>query len=71
MERFRDIYEFNVIDEIKAGKHVYLIDKSTRTIIYANTICVSDLLDQIESAKNDNTGRYEFYVWERAEKSDD
>ena len=71
MERFRGIYEFNVIDEIKNGKLVYLIDKKTRTITCVNNIGVSDCLNEIENVKNDNIGRYEVYVWERVEQSDD
>lgn len=70
-ERFRSIYEFNVLDEIKAKHDVYLIDKHTRTFTYCNYIGVSDLLAEIDSAKNDDTGRYDFYVWERPDDDDD
>ena len=70
-ERFRSIYEFNVLDEIKAKHDVYIIDKLTRTFTYCNCIGVCDLLDVIDSAKNDDTNRYEFYVREGAEEDDD
>ena len=70
-ERFRSIYEFNVIDEIKAKHLVYLIDKHTRTITFVNVIGVEDLLSAIEKSKSDDTGRYDFYVWERPDDDDD
>ena len=70
-ERFRSIYEFNVLDEIKAKHDVYLIDKLTRTFTYCNSIGVSDLLSEIDSAKNDAANRYEFYVRENVRESAD
>ena len=70
-ERFRSIYEFNVIDEVKAKSLVYLLDRHTRTITFVNNMYVTDLLAEIQHAKDDDTGRYEFYVWERADEDDD
>ncbi len=66
-ERFRKIYEFNVLDEIKANSLVYLLDRRTRKITSANNMYVTDLLAEIQNVKDDDTGRYEFYVWERAD----
>lgn len=57
MINFENIYNFNVIDEIKAGSRVFVIDKFEETIKRASKIEAGILCKILD----DKTDRYEFY----------
>ena len=59
----RDIYSYDVIDEINAGKTVYVVDKFACNITSVNNLSVEEYA-KIINHDNKNK-RYEFYIIER------
>lgn len=66
MRVYKEIYSFRVLDEIKNGEKVYLIDKSEidsdEAIQEVNSMTVEDILFLIEC--DNSNKRYEFFVIE-------
>lgn len=63
MNKYKTVYNFNVLEELKKGEEVYIIDKSkrysTESITKASEMKAKFLIDIIESENKDE--RYEFY----------
>lgn len=56
---YEEIYSFNVIDAVKEGKQVYVLDRKTKEVIYVNGMEVFDLCEILKSTKKN---RYEFWI---------
>lgn len=71
MSRFETIYSFRVLDEIGAGKTVYVVDRTkadqSTAICTANEMYAGELLQIINHDNSDN--RYEFFI-ERGVKAE-
>ena len=65
MKTYKTIYSFNALDEIRAGKTVYVSDKGTKSIECVNNLEVSDFAE-ILNAENVST-RFEFWIEEEKE----
>jgi urease gamma subunit len=63
--KYKQIYSFLVLDNIRDGKTVYLLDRKARAVICVNDMCVSDLVEVINT--EDTTGRFEFWHEEVSE----
>ena len=57
---FSSVYGFNVMDSIRKGKNLLLIDLDKEEIKKAAEVPASLLIEAID----DNTGRYRFYAKE-------
>ena len=57
MIKYTEVYPFKVMDEIKAGTKVYMLDKAANTTKLVNSLP----LDQAIKALGDNGNR--FYFW--------
>ncbi len=55
--KYETICNSKVIDEIKSGTEVYMIDKFERYTYIANKCTIGHILKAVQ----DETGRYEFY----------
>lgn len=65
--KFRDIYSFLAIEEIKDGKTVFVLDKEMKTVEAVNDMTVDEAVSLIQSADN-FPGRFEFWVEEEEEE---
>ena len=61
--KIRDIYKFDIIDEINAGNIVYMVDKIAFKIASVNSLSVEEYA-KIMSIDNKNE-IFEFYVIEK------
>ena len=61
--KIRDIYKFDIIDEINAGKIAYVVDKLEGNVTSANYLSV-DVYAKIMNHDNADN-RYNFYVIEK------
>lgn len=63
MTVYKDIYAFQVIDEIKSGKDVYVIDKAASetcdAIVFAVDMSVCDFIEAIFNPNKEN--RFSFF----------
>lgn len=70
MKTYKDIYSFRVLEEIKAGKTVFVVDRHARNttngIREANTMYAENLIHIIESDNSNH--RYDFFVIEDKEE---
>ena len=65
---FRTVYDFNVLDEIKAGNVVCMIDRFKGVISVVNDMPVKEYA---AFANRDNTdNRIEFYVTEKENENE-
>lgn len=64
--KFRDVYSFLAIDEVKDGKTVFVLDKEMRTVAVVNDMKVGEAVSLIQSTDN-FPGRFEFWVEEEEE----
>jgi hypothetical protein len=62
--KFKEIYSFNALDEIKAGELVYVVDRREKEVIFVNAMTVSNLCRLLESTEK---GRYVFWKEEEEE----
>lgn len=60
MREYKDIYEFRVLDEIKAGAKVYCIDKYNREITSVEGLHLDEFFYLLDKAEQE-AGRFEFY----------
>lgn len=65
MKHYKKIYSFNVIDEIKNGKRVMMLDKQDEKVYPAGDVKSSYLFNAIES---DEKERFEFWAVEESEE---
>lgn len=70
MKRFREVYAFMAIDEIRDGKTVLLLDREKRTVEIVNDMTVADAVE-LTSSKDENRGRFEFWVEEEVEETEE
>lgn len=63
MKKYEKIYAFDVIDEIKKGEEVYLIDRARRNTNFAVTKANKESTEKICEVLNHNNedNRYEFF----------
>lgn len=66
MVRYETIRSYWVIDEIKNGKKVYVLDRKNRTVHLVNVAPVGDVIKAIESEEE---GRYIY--WSETEVADE
>ena len=67
---YRDIYTWNVMDEIEKGKLVCVTDRQKGENFYCNGMTVNDLIELLRVAKEDKSNRYQFYYYDECEKED-
>ena len=61
---YKTVYPCWVLDEVKSGKEVFVLDKSCRSIESINDMTIKRALGLIESAEKSKNGRYEFWYEE-------
>ena len=62
MKIYKSIYSFEVLDYIKEGKSVYMLDRETSEVLEVNSIEVGEFAEVL---KFDNeTKRYDFWIEE-------
>ena len=64
--KYRDFYAFWVIDEVKKGERVYVLDRQTKTVEVVNEMTVDKAAAVINSAVVDSN-RYAFWCEETEE----
>ena len=72
MEKYKKIFAWNVINEIKNGRNVKCIDRKEGIVHIANVIraeCLLKIIDEYD--KHDYEGRYEFYYVETEGETND
>lgn len=62
--KFRKVYPWNVIDEVRGGKVVFVLDKKLKKIAAVNTVQLQDVIRVTESEEEN---RYDFW-YEEAEE---
>jgi hypothetical protein len=62
--KYTSIFPCWVIDEIKSGRKVYVLDRKLRKVYTVNTASVQDVVAVTESEEK---GRYEFWYEESEE----
>lgn len=65
--KYREIYEFNVFDEIKRGTTVYCIDKLSKEVFNVNIMDMNAYCGLIKMV-DDEMGRFEFYSMTESEE---
>ena len=58
--KYRSMYHFEVIDEVKEGNMVYCLDRKNRIVLTINYLPLEDALLVIRDAKDDDE-RFEFW----------
>lgn len=71
MRKYKEVYSWNVLDEIEAGKTVYMLDKECSVTIAINSMTVWTALKWIAAAKKDHDRFYFWYVEEVEEQEDE
>lgn len=67
--KYRDFGAYWVMDEVKKGERVYVLDRQTKAVEVVNEMTVDKAMAVINSAEKDSK-RYEFWV-EEEEKKDE
>lgn len=66
MIKYTEVYPFKVMDEIKAGTKVYILDKAANTTKLVNSLP----FDQAIKALEDNGNRFYFWKAELVDQED-
>lgn len=68
--KYRKVYPWNVIDEVKNGKAVFVLDKLLLKVSVVNEMRLNDV---IRITENEEENRYEFWCIEetKAEETED
>jgi sortase (surface protein transpeptidase) len=66
--KYEKIYAFQVLDKIKGGKTVYMLDRQQFYVCIVNDIRVCILMDVLNT--KDTTNRYEFWIEEVTEDAE-
>jgi hypothetical protein len=61
--KYRDFFAYWVMDEVKNGNTVYVLDRQTKTVEVVNEMTVDKAMAVINSAEAD-AKRYEFWCEE-------
>lgn len=59
MTKYESVYDFNVLDEIKSGETIFLLNRATNDVKWVNNMSVNSLVKVFKHDNKDN--RYEFY----------
>lgn len=59
MKKYKEVYNFKVLDEILNGERVFVVDREMGRIQIANNLSTGEVLPIVYD-KNENN-RYEFY----------
>lgn len=68
---YRDIYTWNVMDEIEKGRIVFVTDRQKGENYFCNGMTVNDLIELLKAAKDDKTNRFQFYYYDEKEDEQD
>lgn len=68
MRKYKEVYPWNVLDEIEAGHKVHMLDKECSVTIEVNSLSVWVALKWIAAAKEDHDRFYFWYVNEVEEQ---
>lgn len=66
MKTYKAVYEFEVLDKLRNGVEVHVLDKESGTTYCMSKLNVMSVLDAIDHDNSDN--RYEF--WEEIDDED-
>ena len=66
---YKDIWNFNVLDELDEGKRVYMLDKELGTVKITNCMTVNELMQALATSRKEKT-RYVFWIAEEAEEEE-
>lgn len=58
---YKKTYSFMVLNNIKEGKSVYLLDRKARAVLCVNDMCVGDVMEILSSQDEE---RFEFWYEE-------
>lgn len=61
MSKIETIYSFQVLDKIKKGEQVYMVDRFERSLCTANRMRTQDLLECLVLAEIEES-RFDFWV---------
>jgi hypothetical protein len=64
---YKKTYSFMVLNNIKEGKSVYMLDRKARAVLCVNDMCVGDAMEIIDSQDEE---RFEFWYEEVAEDAE-
>lgn len=67
MKTYNTIYSFEVLDKIKEGAKVYVLDREEKAVYCVNDISVADLA-QLEIFGKTNKKRFEYWIEEITEE---
>lgn len=67
MKSYSNVYGFNVMDKIRKGEKLLLIDLEEETVLKAANVSAALLIEAID----DDTGRYRFYEKENDDEQQD
>lgn len=67
MKKYVTVYWWNVIDKVKEGKEVFLIDKEWKRVTSCEDISASVLIRVLGDCEKKDIGKYEFYYIEEGE----
>lgn len=67
---YKELYHWNVMDEIEKGKLVCCSDWQKGENHLCNRMTVNALFDMIRSARDDKSNRYHFYYEEESNEKD-
>lgn len=59
MTKYESVYDFNVLDEIKSGETIFLLDRAENDVGWVNDMSIDSLVKVFKHDNKDN--RYEFY----------
>lgn len=59
MRKYEGVYSSDVLDEIKSGKDIFLLNRATNNVSWVNGMTVGSLVKVFKHDNKDNI--YEFY----------
>jgi hypothetical protein len=66
--KYRKVYPWNVIDEVRGGKVVFVLDKKLKKIAAINTVQLQDVIRVTESEEEN---RYDFWYEEKEPETEE
>ena len=66
MKTYKSIYGWEVLEKIREGKKVYVLDREDKSVVCVNDVSVKDLA-QIEIYGKESKNRFEFWIEEITE----
>ena len=60
MRKYEAVYSSDVLDEIKSGKDIFLLNRATNNVSWVNGMTVGSLVKVFKHDNKDNL--YEFYM---------